>query len=190
MNARYWLGDTVPGTRSCHHFEPSSTTLIKEKQLSEHVYTIKDHYFSALPTASEIVLTLKPNDYATCICGGFWWLVLVDSINVEEKDVAWCGMQVNASSWSNKQYSLTLYWWYGHVPFNKFIMAVETPQYSILVDNVSLNSMNLSIQIVLLKIWKSEIVFHYSYKDTYNLLNNNKRNTNLTHFQVILTFFH
>ena len=65
--------DTVPGTRSCHHFEPSSTTLIKEKQLSdEHVYTIKDHYFSALPTGSEIVLTLKLNDYATCICGGFW----------------------------------------------------------------------------------------------------------------------
>ena len=88
MDGRYQLGDTVPGNRSCHHFGPSSTTLIKGKQLSdEHVYTIKDHSFSALPTASEIALTLKPNDYATCIFDGFWWLVLGDSINVEEKDV-------------------------------------------------------------------------------------------------------
>ena len=87
LDARYSLGNTVPGTRSCHHFEPSSTTLIKGKQLSdEHVYTIKDHSSSALPTAGEIVSTLKPNDYATCIFYGFWWLVLVDLINAEEKD--------------------------------------------------------------------------------------------------------
>ena len=73
LNARYSLGNTVPGNRSCHHFEPSSTTLIKGKQLSdEHMYTIKDHSSSALPTASEIVSTLKPNDYATCIFYGFW----------------------------------------------------------------------------------------------------------------------
>ena len=83
LDARYSLGDTVPGTKSCHRFEPSSTTSIKGKQLSEeHVYTIKDHSFSALPTAGEIALKLKPNDY---FC--FWWLVLVDSINVEKKDV-------------------------------------------------------------------------------------------------------
>ena len=88
MDGRYRLGDTVPGNRSCHHFGPSSTTLVKGKQLSdEHVYTIKDHPSSALPTASEIALALKPNDYATCIFDGFWWLVLGDSINVEEKDV-------------------------------------------------------------------------------------------------------
>ena len=44
LDARYLLGDTVPGTKSCHHFEPSSTTSIKGKQLSDqHVYTTKDH---------------------------------------------------------------------------------------------------------------------------------------------------
>ena len=52
-----------------------------------NMYTIKDHFFSALPTGSDIALTLKPNDYAAYIFGGFWWLVLVDSINLEEKDV-------------------------------------------------------------------------------------------------------
>ena len=88
LGARYSVGNTVPGTRSCHHFEPSSTTSIKGKQLSdEHVYFIKDHSLSALPTVSKIALTLKPNDYATCIFDGFWWLVLVDLINPEEKDV-------------------------------------------------------------------------------------------------------
>ena len=72
LDARYLLGDTVPGTKSCHHFEPSSTTSIKGKQLiDEHVCTIKDHSFSALPTAGEIALKLKPNNYATCIFDGF-----------------------------------------------------------------------------------------------------------------------
>ena len=76
LEARYFLGDTVSGTRSCHHFEPISTTLIKGKRLSDdQVYYIKDHSFSAMPTASEIAATLKPNDYATCIFDRFWWLV-------------------------------------------------------------------------------------------------------------------
>ena len=39
LDARYLLGKTVPGTRSCHPFEPSATTSIKGKQLSdEHVH--------------------------------------------------------------------------------------------------------------------------------------------------------
>ena len=44
LGARYSVGNTVPGTRSCHHFEPSSTTSIKGKQPSDqHVYTVKEH---------------------------------------------------------------------------------------------------------------------------------------------------
>ena len=75
LDATYLLGDTVIDTRSCHHFEPSSTTSIKGNQLSdEHVYTIKHHSFSVLSTASDIkiALTLKLNDYATCIFDDFW----------------------------------------------------------------------------------------------------------------------
>ena len=75
LDATYLLGDTVLDTRSCHHFEPSSTTSIKGNQLSdEHVYTIKYHSFSALSTASDIkiALTLKLNDYATCIFDDVW----------------------------------------------------------------------------------------------------------------------
>ena len=122
LDSRYSLGDAVPGTRSCHHFEPSSTISIKGKQLSDdHVYTIKDHSFSALPTAGKIALKLKPNSYATCIFDGFWWLVLVDSINVEKKD---------ASSWSNKQFSSLHTDDVGYEPFHKFTMTAEIPQFS------------------------------------------------------------
>ena len=74
LESRYALGDTVSGTRSCYHFEPTSTTSIRGKQLSDdHVYSIDNHSFSAMPTVSEIAATLKPNDYATCIFDGFWW---------------------------------------------------------------------------------------------------------------------
>ena len=83
LDSRYSLANTVPCTTSCHHFEPLFITSIKGKQLSnKYVYTIKDHSFSALPIPSEINLTLKPNDYATCNFDDFWWLVPVDSINV------------------------------------------------------------------------------------------------------------
>ena len=128
LDARYSLGDTVPGTRSCHHSEPSFVTSSKGKQLSdEHTYTIKDHSFSALPTASEITLTLKPNDYATCIFDYFWWLVLVDLINVEEKDVTCKFMHAHGPT--------NYFHWpctddMGYVPFSKFIMTVGTLQCS------------------------------------------------------------
>ena len=43
LDARYSLGDTVFGARSCRYFEPASTTLIKGKQLSdEHMCTLSN----------------------------------------------------------------------------------------------------------------------------------------------------
>ena len=84
LDARYLLYDTVLGTRSCHHFESSSTTSVKGKQLTDEYLYIT---FSAMLTTSEIALKFKPNDYATSICDGFWWLVLFDSISIEEKNV-------------------------------------------------------------------------------------------------------
>ena len=115
LDARFLLGDTITGKTSCHHFESSSTTSIKGKQLSnEYVYTIKDHSFPGLPTASEIVLTLKP----TCFFDGFWWLVLVDSIDVAEKAVT-CKF-IHPHGPNNN-----FYWPHTddmeYVPFNNFI---------------------------------------------------------------------
>ena len=86
------------------------------------MYTIKDHSSSALPTASEIALALKPNDYATCIFDGFWWLVLVDSINVEEKDVA-CKFMHPDYPTNNIHCPCTDDM--GYVPINKFSITVH-----------------------------------------------------------------
>ena len=68
-------------------------------QLSdEHVYTIKDHSPSALLTASKIALALKANGCTAYIFDGFWWLVLVDSIIVQEKDVTCMFMHPDGST--------------------------------------------------------------------------------------------
>ena len=127
LEKRYSLGDTVPGTRSCHHFQPVSSNSVKAKQLSDDdVYLIEEHNFAAMPTAQDIALNLKPNDYATCFFNGYWWLVLVDAINIEEKDVTCKFMhphgptQNNNFHWPSREDK-------GYVPFNKFIMTVEMP---------------------------------------------------------------
>ena len=83
LGVLYSLNNTVPGTRSSHYLEPSSTRSVKRKQINdEHVYTIKCHSFSAMPTASETALTLKLNNYATCIFYGFWSLT-VDNVTLK-----------------------------------------------------------------------------------------------------------
>ena len=185
LDSRYSLGDAVPGTRSCHHFEPSSTTSIKGKQLSDdHVYTIKDHSFSALPTAGKIALKLKPNNYATCIFDGFWWLVLVDSINVEKKDVT-CKFMHPHGPTNNFHRSILMMWDMNPSISSPWLLKFHN--FQAMLDGSSLRNKNLSIQIVFLKIWNNITLTIWRYS---NLLSYNKRNTNLMHFQMILTFFH
>ena len=54
MDKRYAEGDTVPGTRSCHHFEPISTTSVRAKQLSDdESFLIQNHSFLMMPTAED-----------------------------------------------------------------------------------------------------------------------------------------
>ena len=86
------------------------------------MYIIKDYSSSALPTTSEIALELKPNVYATCIFDGFPWLVLVDSINIVEKDVA-CKFKHPDYPTNNIHCPCTD--GMGHVPINKFSITVH-----------------------------------------------------------------
>ena len=86
------------------------------------MYTIKDYSSSVLPKASEIALELKPNDYATCISDSFWWLVLVDSINVVDKDVV-CKFYHPDYPTNNIHCLCT--GGMGHVPINKFSITVH-----------------------------------------------------------------
>ena len=128
LEERYAQGDTIPGTQSCHHFEPVSTTTINAKQLCDDTaYLIKSHRFSTMPTPAEIALTVKPNDYATVLFNGYWWLALVEVVNAEEKDVECKFMHPhgpvtnNNFHWPNRDDK-------GYVPFDKFIMKVDTPK--------------------------------------------------------------
>ena len=128
LNKRYLNGDTISGTRSCHQFEPMSSNMIRAKRLSDDTTDlINDHHFSAMPTASEIALTVKVNDYATVLFDGYWWLVLVKAVNMEQKDVECAFMHPHGPVTDNN------FHWprtsdQGFVPFDKFVLKVDTPQ--------------------------------------------------------------
>ena len=74
----YELGYTVPSTRSCHQFVPTSQYTIKGKQLSINTTVFIIHSFLDMPAPqNEILESLKCNDYITCYFDGLWWLVLI-----------------------------------------------------------------------------------------------------------------
>ena len=80
-----------------------------------------------MPTSAEIALTIKPNDYATCLFNGYWWLVLVDTVHVEQKDIT-CKFMHPHSPVTNNNFHWPRTEDSGFVPFDKFIMKVGTPQ--------------------------------------------------------------
>ena len=64
LEKRYADGNTVADTRSCHYFEPTSTTSLRAKQLSDdESYLIDNHSFNVMPAAEELEKALRPNDY-------------------------------------------------------------------------------------------------------------------------------
>ena len=75
-----------------------------------------------------MIASLQVNDYATCLSDGFWWLVLVDTINEEEKDITCKFMHphgpTNNFHWPSTDDK-------GYVPFDKIIMKVKTLRCSI-----------------------------------------------------------
>ena len=88
LKLRYELGDTVLGTRSCHHFVPTSQYTIEGKQLSIDTTVFITHSFLDMPAPqNETLESLKCNDYITCCFDGFWWLALIEMVNKEEKDL-------------------------------------------------------------------------------------------------------
>ena len=83
--SRYEKANTIPGTRSCHHFRPVSETEIHGKKFSNDDINVIDYFF-VNPTQNFYNVNVLPNDYTTCIYDGDCWVVLVESVNVEEQD--------------------------------------------------------------------------------------------------------
>ena len=121
---------------------------------------------------------------ATCIFDGIWWLVLVDLINVEEKDVT-CKFMHPHGPTNN------FHWLHtddmGYVPFNKFIMTVETSQCWSNSWQFFIKEQELKHTNSFLEIWNN--MFLITDEDIYNILSYDRRNTNLMHFQMIQTVF-
>lgn len=124
--SRYEKANTIPGTRSCHHFRPVSETEIHGKKFSNDDINVIDYFF-VNPTQNFYNVNVLPNDYTTCIYDGDCWVVLVESVNVEEQD-ATC----NFLHYSGKP--CTYYWPQredrAYVPLNKFIAILDPPMSS------------------------------------------------------------
>ena len=127
LEERYRLGQTVEGTRSLHHFEPESTSVVKAKYLSAEKSFSVTHSFdmSEEEILTNMVLSLKPNDYITCKYDNFWWLALVNKINHDEKDVTCKFMHPHG-------YAENFYWPSrddnAYVPFSKILVKVSAPK--------------------------------------------------------------
>ena len=116
LEERYKLGDTISGSRSAHHFTPTSQYSIQAKQLSVDTNIFIDHCFIDMPCPQdETVRLLKKNDYITCIFDGFWWVAVVDTVNEEEKDLTCNFLHPHAPS---KQFNWPRSKDDGFVPFN------------------------------------------------------------------------
>ena len=126
LEKRYKLGSTVPGTRNSHYFEPVSTGKIQGK------FVCADTPFSICHTFSQpdehihtdMIKSLKPMDYVTCIYDNYWWLALVEEVNDAEKDVTCKFLKPHGPSenfyWPVRDDTV-------YIPYDKILLKVATP---------------------------------------------------------------
>ena len=127
LNERYQLGQTVEGTRRLHHFAPESTSVIKAKYLSAEESFSVTHSFdkSDNELSSNLILSLKSNEYITCTYDNFWWLALITKVNHDEKDVTCKFMHPHGYAenfhWPSRDDN-------AYVPFSKILVKVGVPK--------------------------------------------------------------
>ena len=85
LEERFSRGNTVPGTRSSHHFVPLSSSKIAHKLTSEDDFYVNTHDFD-LPTMVELS-NITPSTYVTCLYDLFWWVGIVSNVDIEQGDV-------------------------------------------------------------------------------------------------------
>ena len=79
LEEQFSRGNTVPGTRSSHHFISLSSSRIAHKLSSEGESYAGTHD-SNLPTTFQLC-GIRPMTYLTCFCNSFWWVGLVTQID-------------------------------------------------------------------------------------------------------------
>ena len=142
------MGDRVEGTRSYHHFEPESTSVIKAKYLSIEDSFSVTHSFLMSPKEAQRSLI------SSCQYGNFWWLALTSEINHDEKDVSCKFMHPHG-------YTKHFYWPArddnAYVPFSMILVKVGATkplsssgrQYSLSKAEIEKNNICLSRRVVL-----------------------------------------
>ena len=75
LEERFSRGNTVPGTRSSHHFIPISSSKIAHKLSSEDESHAGTHDFN-LPTTFPLC-HFRTMTYVACLYNSFWWVGLV-----------------------------------------------------------------------------------------------------------------
>ena len=85
MEKRYEDGQTVPGTRSSHHFIPLSSSKIGHKLCSEDESFVDVQDF-IIPSPVDIT-SITPSSYFTCSYNSFWWVGLIENIDMKMGDV-------------------------------------------------------------------------------------------------------
>ena len=119
----------ISGSRSAHHFIPTSQYTIQKKQLSVDTTIYIDHSFLDMPPPQEeTVQSLQKNDYVTCCFDSFWWVALIEMVNSAEKDYLCTFLHPHGPS--------TQFHWprgndKGYVPVTKIIMKIGIPTTSV-----------------------------------------------------------
>ena len=85
LEERFTKGDTVPGTRSSHHFVPISSSKIGHKLCSEDDSYVSTHNFD-LPTILH-ECDIVPMQYVTCMHDSVWWVGMVQGVEVAEATI-------------------------------------------------------------------------------------------------------
>ena len=112
---------------SFHHYIPLSETTVAFKRTSEDTnigsYNLITG-FKQLSVKPMNIQHLKPADHVACKYSGFWWVGIINEINIVEKDIHIMFMHPHGPS---KRFSWParndLCW----VPINEIITSISTP---------------------------------------------------------------
>ena len=88
LQSRYASANTVPGTRSFHHFATDGVGMLKFKRVSDDQSFCGEHNF--LCASSDILLNTSDvplMSYVSCIYDCRWWIGLVIEIDAKQNDL-------------------------------------------------------------------------------------------------------
>lgn len=126
LKERYLTTNTLPGTRSFHHFTPSLSNIVAAKRVSsDDDYAIKfDLILNRCITEDTEHVNVKASDLTVCFYDDLLWICLPDVIDSEEHD-AKCNFMhphypANSFHWPHREDSC-------YVPLNNILCVIDAP---------------------------------------------------------------